>query len=127
MASERTEFDHCYLSSLPKERVNPLKTEQEAWVLLSPIIEQYLSDFDISSIVVLAQALKQRQLLGWVAKGMDLLGKWNIISDSYRAKYYLVIFGPANGQDNEAAKAKIKGCENTVKELIRELQQQSQV
>jgi hypothetical protein len=107
----RVDFDSCYFEFLPLEKTNPLKFETQAWELLSPQIEKYVSNFD--------DYLRKHHennnnhvhtgLIPYVKNGEDLLKKWKVISESYKTKYR---------EEWNLVEEK----ENEIKELIREMQ-----
>lgn len=106
----RKGFDVRYFLILPHEEVNPLQVEQEAWKLLSPHVKEYVRDFGIyvEGYSPLAQ-VDQQQLLTYIDKGLNLLQQWNIISRSYKAKYFRLW-------------EEVGGREDVVRKLIQELQ-----
>lgn len=86
MRGHKRSFDYCYFGKLPDASINPLSVEQEAWRLLSPLIEGFTNDFENYLVGYLPQKVQARKLLAYVEKWWDLLNKWNIISRSYRCK-----------------------------------------
>ncbi len=103
-------FDVGYLDVLPRKEINPLKVEQKAWELLSPLVRDHTEAFDIFLKNYSTQGVDEEQLRLHLNKWWNLLQKWNVISDSYGAKY---------GQSWDAVGKE----EEAVKKLIQELQQ----
>lgn len=87
MAQHKAMFDYCYFHSLPQAEVNPLQVEQDAWELLSPEIKQHLDEFENYIKGYSPQNVDKEQLLAYVNNSWVLMQKWNIISNSYKAKY----------------------------------------
>lgn len=110
MDCERKGFDVCYLLALPHEAVNPLQVETEAWRLLSPHVKGHINEFGIYISDYSPQTAEQEPLLAHVNKGWNLLQQWNVVSQSYKAKY-------------EQSWNKVAERENALRELIQKLQQ----
>ncbi|MBW2970545.1 hypothetical protein KY320_00120 [Candidatus Woesearchaeota archaeon] len=70
--------------------VNPLKIEQQGWKLLSPAIGEYLDQIEVYLESYppneFSEATKN-DFLGYINRGRKLLDKWQIICNSYKAKY----------------------------------------
>lgn len=80
-------FDGIYFYRLSKG-LNPLKVEQECWTLLSPRVENHLVGFNGYIESYDPKNAKQDELQPHLDLSRDLLKKWNVISNSYRAKYH---------------------------------------
>jgi hypothetical protein len=85
MRMHATQFDTIYFYELPRAPVNPLRVEQEAWALLSPQLHRYQSELSVlldnyDRYGVIAD------LPGCLQRGWELVQKWSLISDSYKAK-----------------------------------------
>lgn len=104
------DFDTIYFSFLPIQPVNPLPVETEAWKLLSPQIRQFVTAFGTYLNTYAQESAVSEQLQAHLIIGKDLLEKWNIISDSWKAKY--------EGEWD----TKVPREEESVKELIEQLQ-----
>ena len=63
MTDARIDFDFIYLIDLPEREINPLKTEQEAWKLLSPLIKKHEKKFGDYIENYSLQNVDQEQLL----------------------------------------------------------------
>jgi hypothetical protein len=82
--------------------------EQEAWKLLSPHVKGYVNEFGIYISGYSPQTAEQKPLLTHVNTGWNLLQQWNMISQSYKAKY-------------EQVWDKVEERETTLRGLIQEL------
>ncbi|MEK6910746.1 MAG: hypothetical protein AABW82_03155 [Nanoarchaeota archaeon] len=92
MGMHKTLFDIYYLHKL-KTGLNPLKVEQQCWELLSPRVENHLTVFNGYLDSYNAKNAKADELLPHLDLSWDLLQKWNVISNSYKAKYCMVWSG----------------------------------
>ena len=113
MDSERKGFDVCYLLALPEEEVNPLQIEQDAWRLLSPNVRGYVNEFGIYIDGYSPKTAQQELLLAHVNTGWNLLQQWNVISQSYKAKYEQVWDKVTERED--AVRKLIQGLQKHVK------------
>ncbi len=90
MTIQKTEFDNLYLHLLPElsptPEQNPLRLEQEAWGLLSPVVQQHTDDFGRYLDAYSPANARKQELLGHVNQGWTLIQDWNIISWSYKTK-----------------------------------------
>jgi hypothetical protein len=115
MTKWRQNFDICYLFSLPAAPVNPLQVEQEAWRLLSPRVKQHTDEFGEYILSYSPQTSEKEPLITHISNGWDILQKWNVISESYKAKYesYKAKYG--------MSRSTIEETETAAKALIEEL------
>ena len=109
----RIDFNECYLHSLPLEKLNPLKAEQEAWKLLSPKVKKHVDEFGDFIEEYSPQNADKERLLALVNADWSLLKKWNVISNSYKAK------------QQKWADIEIEKKEQVVKRLAQKLQSMS--
>ena len=114
MDRERKGFDVCYLLELPHEEINPLKVETDAWGLLSPRVRRHVDEFGGYIANYSPRTAEQQPLLTQVGVSWDLLQKWNVVSQSYKAKY-------------EQNWDRVAEREDAVRKLIHQLQEQQQV
>jgi hypothetical protein len=80
-------FDTTYLRDFSQEETDVLQVEQEAWTLLSPQINEYIKGFGAYIETYSPKTADLISLFSQVNTGWNLLQQWNIISESYRAKY----------------------------------------
>lgn len=104
----RFNFDFEYLVALPDKEINPLQLEQEAWKLLSPLVKEHVDVFGEFIKYYLPQEEYGDELVKHLDNWFDLIQKWNIIAESYGAKY---------GHDWK----NVENSEESVKKLIQEL------
>jgi len=106
----RMEFNITYNIELSRSKINPLKIEQQAWQLLSPLIQNYLDMCEsyIKNNSSKTEKNKDRsdRITEIIKTGHDLIKKWDIISKSYKSKYL-------RNSNEEIIKT-----ENNLKELI---------
>jgi len=86
MDQKRIAFDETYLHLLPRESVNPLQVEQEAWKLLSSLVKSQVDSFGKYIESYQPSTVISDQLLTQINNGWSLLQDWHIISRSYGAK-----------------------------------------
>jgi len=125
MNGKRLDFDCCYFLSLPLAEANPLQVEQEAWKLLSPKVKQHVNEFGDYIEAYSPKAAKQEQLLAHVDVGWDLLQKWNVIGQSFGAKYDTAVYRGTQYFSGVCDDDWLKGItleEEVTRRLIRELQ-----
>lgn len=81
-------FNFCYFHRLPRETVNPLLVEQEAWRKLSPLIKQHADKLGaLLPRLVSGEGNLEGDLLAEIKHGWELFQKWNVISNSFRTKH----------------------------------------
>ncbi len=97
------DFDSAY-SDLLLAPVNPLELEQRAWNLLSHRLHTHVDEF--GSYMDSPQSCDK--LLEHLTTGWELLQKWNLISESYKAKH-------------EQIWKRVPETEEALKDLIEEL------
>jgi hypothetical protein len=86
MEQRRLSFDDIYLDLLPREELNPLEIEQQAWKLLSPFIRQHTDIFSKFLETYYSNGTQREQILTPINNWWNLLQDWNILSNSYKAK-----------------------------------------
>jgi hypothetical protein len=110
MDNYRMGFNITYNIELPRSKINPLKTEQKAWELLSPLIKNHLDTckeyIKTNSSKTERDKDRSDKIIEIINTGYDLVKKWNIISKSYASKL-------SKNSDEEIIKT-----ENNLKELI---------
>lgn len=81
-----TEFDNVYFHKLSSSEVNPLKSEQDAWKLLSPFVSTYLKKYSrFANNCELSES--NETILQYLTEGIQLLKKWQIIGRLYKTKF----------------------------------------
>ncbi|MBI2140238.1 hypothetical protein HYU14_04890 [Candidatus Woesearchaeota archaeon] len=85
-----TEFDRVYLQRIKSAPVNPLEPERQAWLLLSPIIGEYLGRYKRFLDGGKQAEVYEEESIQYLTEGMDLVRKWMIIGDLYKVKLDIV-------------------------------------
>jgi hypothetical protein len=112
MAKARRALDVRYRLMLPYEIINPLKIEQEAWLLLSPRVTKYTQDFASFILEYIRPPANPQPLLTYINNGLIYTDQFNTISKSYAAK-------------NQQIWNEVEKREQYVKKLIEKLQASS--
>jgi len=125
MKGRKQEFDDVYGAVFPVLVLDPLKNEQRAWHLLSPVMEDYLDRFSQPANQYLPAEVNEKSRKDFMRlflEGRDLFKDWKIISDSYKKKYSSEL-----SYRSEPDEFGIKQKEARVKDLARKLENQELV